>query len=109
MTRSLRILTGFGSWLVSVAVTLLGLAALTFFVGRVVPIDPVLRIVGEKATQDVYQRVYLELGLDQPLRVRGLADGHCGYLPWHRERIFRAHSEPRGVAAPPMARDGEPL
>ena len=29
------------------------------------------------------------LGLDQPLRVRGLADGHHGYLPWHRERVFQ--------------------
>jgi hypothetical protein len=32
------------------------------------------------------------LGLDQPLSVRGLADGHRGYLPWHRERLFQAHS-----------------
>jgi hypothetical protein len=29
------------------------------------------------------------LGLDRPLRVCGLADGHRAYLPWHRERIFR--------------------
>lgn len=29
------------------------------------------------------------LGLDQPLRVRGLADGHRAYLPWHRERLFQ--------------------
>ncbi|MFB1484096.1 HNH endonuclease [Corallococcus sp. RDP092CA] len=29
------------------------------------------------------------LGLDKPLRVRGLADGHRGYLPWHRERVFQ--------------------
>jgi hypothetical protein len=29
------------------------------------------------------------LGLDQPLRVRGLADGHRAYLSWHRERVFR--------------------
>jgi predicted restriction endonuclease len=31
------------------------------------------------------------LGLDQPLRVHGLADGHRSYLPWHRERVFNAH------------------
>lgn len=30
------------------------------------------------------------LGLDQPLRVSGLADGHCYYLPWHRCRVFRS-------------------
>jgi hypothetical protein len=28
------------------------------------------------------------LRLDRPLRVRGLADGHRAYLPWHRERVF---------------------
>jgi peptide/nickel transport system permease protein len=33
----------------------------------VLPIDPVLSIVGEKALPEVYQRVYLELGLDKPL------------------------------------------
>ncbi len=29
------------------------------------------------------------LGLDAPLRLRSLSDGHRGFLPWHRERIFR--------------------
>lgn len=29
------------------------------------------------------------LGIDQPLRVRGLTDGHRGYLPWHRDRVFQ--------------------
>lgn len=29
------------------------------------------------------------LNLDRPFRVRGLADGHRSYLPWHRERVFR--------------------
>lgn len=29
------------------------------------------------------------LGLERPLRVRALADGHRAYLPWHRERVFR--------------------
>ncbi|AKF86364.1 hypothetical protein MFUL124B02_25805 [Myxococcus fulvus 124B02] len=28
------------------------------------------------------------LGLDQPMRVRGLADGHRAYLPWHRDHVF---------------------
>jgi peptide/nickel transport system permease protein len=50
-----------------VAVTLLGLIAVTFFIGRVVPIDPVLAIVGDRASPQVYERAYKELGLDQPL------------------------------------------
>ncbi len=28
------------------------------------------------------------LGLDEPLRVRGLADSHHAYLPWHRDRVY---------------------
>ena len=51
----------------TVAITLLGLVVLTFVIGRIVPIDPVLTIVGEKAPQDVYDKVFLELGLDKPL------------------------------------------
>ena len=66
-SRPLRIIYGIASWLLTVAITLLGLAALTFFIGRVLPIDPVLKIVGEKAAPAVYQRVFLELGLDKPV------------------------------------------
>ena len=70
MNRPLRFAADLATWLVTVAITLVGLAALTFFIGRVVPIDPVLAIVGEKASQSVYDRVYLELGLDKPLIVQ---------------------------------------
>lgn len=69
-TRSSRALGFAGqviSWLVTVAITLLGLVALTFFIGRIVPIDPVLAIVGEKATQESYDKVFYELGLDKPV------------------------------------------
>lgn len=52
---------------VSVALTFLGLTAVTFVIGRVIPIDPVLAIVGNRAPQDVYERVRLELGLDRPI------------------------------------------
>jgi hypothetical protein len=40
------------------------------------------------------------LRLDQPLRVRGLADSYRGYLPCHRERVFHAHSVARRVEEP---------
>jgi peptide/nickel transport system permease protein len=49
------------------AITLLGLLAVTFFIGRVVPIDPVLAVVGDQAPRDVYEAVRAELGLDRPL------------------------------------------
>src|SRR5690606_30008907 len=59
-----------GSWLLTVAITLLGLVALTFFIGRIVPIDPVLAIVGDKAAQSVYDAKFLDLGLDKPVYVQ---------------------------------------
>lgn len=66
-TRLLSLSGQILSWIITIAITLLGLLALTFFIGRVVPIDPVLSIVGQKASEDVYQRVFLEMGLDKPL------------------------------------------
>ncbi len=51
----------------SVALTFLGLLLVTFLIGRVVPIDPVLAAVGDRAPAEVYERVRRELGLDRPL------------------------------------------
>ena len=51
----------------SIPITLFGLALVTFLIGRVVPIDPVLAVVGDRAPADVVARARLELGLDQPL------------------------------------------
>jgi peptide/nickel transport system permease protein len=56
--------------LVSVMLTFLGLTCVTFFIGRVIPIDPVLAIVGDKASLETYNRVRLEIGLDQPIYVQ---------------------------------------
>jgi peptide/nickel transport system permease protein len=52
---------------VSLALTFLGLTIVTFCIGRVIPIDPVLAIVGDRAPADVYERVRGELGIDLPL------------------------------------------
>jgi peptide/nickel transport system permease protein len=54
----------------SAIVTLLGLLALTFFMGRLLPIDPVIAIVGEQADASTYDMVYKQLGLDKPLYVQ---------------------------------------
>jgi peptide/nickel transport system permease protein len=43
------------------------LLLITFLIGRVVPIDPVLAVVGDRAPADVYERVRVELGLHLPL------------------------------------------
>ncbi|MEZ5778732.1 MAG: ABC transporter permease [Paracoccaceae bacterium] len=50
-----------------VALTFLGLLVVTFLIGRVVPVDPVLAVIGDRAPQSVYDRVYVELGLDRPI------------------------------------------
>jgi peptide/nickel transport system permease protein len=68
----LRALQGVFRVLASLALTFLGLTAITFFIGRVMPLDPVLAIVGDRASQDVYDAVYLQLGLDRPLHIQYL-------------------------------------
>jgi peptide/nickel transport system permease protein len=55
---------------VSIAVTLFGLMALTFFIGRLLPLDPVTAILGDNATQDAIEAMRAQLGLDQPLWVQ---------------------------------------
>lgn len=56
--------------LLGVLVTLFGLALLTFLIGRTMPIDPVVAIVGDKAPAEVVEKLRLELGLDEPLIVQ---------------------------------------
>jgi peptide/nickel transport system permease protein len=63
----LRVGWGIARLILTIAITLLGLLAVTFIIGRVVPIDPVLAVVGDRAPQRVYLRVREELGLDLPL------------------------------------------
>lgn len=63
----MRLLARIGLGLVTLAVTLLGLLLVTFLIGRVVPIDPVLSIVGERATEAQVQAVREKLGLDLPM------------------------------------------
>ncbi|MDW3224727.1 MAG: ABC transporter permease [Paracoccaceae bacterium] len=54
----------------SIAVTMLGLMFITFVIGRVMPIDPVLAIVGEQASKATYDAAYEALGLDRPILVQ---------------------------------------
>lgn len=53
--------------LATVAVTFLGLLAITFVIGRVVPIDPVLAVVGDRASRETYEAARLAMGLDDPM------------------------------------------
>ncbi|WP_460450259.1 ABC transporter permease [Alsobacter sp. SYSU BS001988] len=56
-----------GRFLLVIVLTYLGLLAVTFFIGRVIPIDPVLAVVGDRAPEHVIARVREEMGLNKPL------------------------------------------
>ncbi|HEV7260128.1 MAG TPA: ABC transporter permease [Bosea sp. (in: a-proteobacteria)] len=51
----------------TVVITVFGLLLVTFLIARVMPIDPVLAVVGDRAPADVYEKARLDLGLDKPL------------------------------------------
>ncbi|MDO9524407.1 MAG: ABC transporter permease [Gemmobacter sp.] len=55
---------------ITVALTFLGLLAITFVIGRVVPIDPVLAVVGDRASQATYDAARAAMGLDDPMIVQ---------------------------------------
>ena len=68
--RLARPLLALGGVALTVALTFLGLLAITFVIGRVVPIDPVLAVVGDRASKETYDAVRLAMGLDDPLLVQ---------------------------------------
>ena len=65
--RAGRLARSVCAFLAVIAVTYLGLLAVTFFIGRVIPVDPALAIVGDRAPEHVVARVREELGLNLPL------------------------------------------
>ena len=63
----MRGVRAFATALATIPITLFGLVLITFMIGRVAPIDPVLAVVGDRAPQDVVERTRHEMGLDRPL------------------------------------------
>lgn len=63
-------LTAFARFLAMLASTFLGLLLVTFIIGRLMPIDPVLAVIGKSDSQEQYDKVFIELGLDQPLYIQ---------------------------------------
>ncbi len=74
--RFLKVLVKILKTLGSVLITMLGLMFVTFLIGRVMPVDPVLSVVGERAGKDVYDAAYRAMGLDKPILVQ------FGYYLW---------------------------
>ncbi|MBX5163512.1 MULTISPECIES: ABC transporter permease [unclassified Rhizobium] len=73
-----------GRFLFAAVTTYFGLLAVTFFIGRVVPIDPVLAILGDRAPAHVVERVRQEMGFNLPLYqqffiyIKGILSGDFG-------------------------------
>lgn len=66
-------------------ITLLGLLVVTFFIGQKIPIDPVLSIVGEAASPEIYEKARISMGLHLPiyeqffLYLKKILGGNFGY------------------------------
>ena len=75
------------------ALTLLGLLLVTFLIARVVPVDPVLAMVGDRASSETYARARAEMGLDRPVAVQFgryvamMAQGELGRSALTRENV----------------------
>ena len=65
--RNRRILQSIASFVLAIVLTYLGLLAVTFFIGRVMPVDPVLAVVGDSASEATIAKVREEMGLNKPL------------------------------------------
>jgi peptide/nickel transport system permease protein len=65
--NAVAVASAIGRFLVIAITTYLGLLAVTFFIGRVIPIDPVLAVLGDRAPAAVVERTRREMGLDLPL------------------------------------------
>ncbi|MBT5752597.1 MAG: ABC transporter permease [Rhodospirillaceae bacterium] len=51
----------------ALGLTFLGLLLVTFFIGRVIPVDPVLAAIGDRASADVIEEMRIVMGLHLPL------------------------------------------
>jgi len=62
-----RLLFTAGSLLFSLAATFFGLLVITFVIGRLMPVDPVLAAVGDRASVATYNQVKEAMGLNLPI------------------------------------------
>lgn len=65
--RTSNLMSGLLRFAAVIVTTFLGLLAVTFFIGRVVPVDPVLAVLGDRAPASAIARVREEMGLNLPL------------------------------------------
>lgn len=70
MRTARRRLLAAAQGLLGLAATFLGLLAVTFCIGRLIPVDPVLAVVGDRAPEHVVAQAREAMGLNQPLHVQ---------------------------------------
>lgn len=66
-SRVLITIYNIGKFAASILITFLGLLLVTFLIARVLPIDPVLAVVGDKASPELYERTKEAMGLNKPV------------------------------------------
>ncbi len=99
-THLTRLLQG----LFTLLLTLFGLLLVTFSLSALSPVDRVLQIVGDHASQSTYDRVRHQLGLDQPLPVQFWHYRSTRpWRSWHRQRY-----RPAGAPRPAGGLSGDP-
>lgn len=70
--------------LVMLIFVIFGVSLITFIMTNIIPGDPARMIVGQRASQEAYQKIREQLGLDQPLIIqyfdymKGLLHGNLG-------------------------------
>lgn len=116
-SRRLRgTLFGVLGFLAVIVTTVLGLLAVTFFIGRIVPVDPVLAVLGDRAPASAVARVRAEMGLDLPLwqqfaiYVRQVLSGDLGTSVLTTNPVLEdiARSSRRRSSSRPSARSSAP-
>ena len=71
--REVRFVGRIASWLGSLLLGLAALILVTFVFSHISPVDPVIRVVGDKANQATYDAARHQLGLDQPIALQFVA------------------------------------
>lgn len=83
-----------GTGLLTLLVTLIGLLFFTFMLTTLSPVDPAIRIAGDRASESSLAQVRTQLGLDQSWPVRfghylnGLAQGDLGISNTSRQPVL---------------------
>lgn len=70
--QMLTVLRRVGIFFGSLTLTFLGLTAVTFGIGRFIPVDPVLAVVGDHAPRAIYDKAFIAMGLDRPVPIQYL-------------------------------------